>query len=463
MKRLLSQLPKVDRILQEERLKVWKESLHSDYIKETVQDVIDQIRQGLLDGSLQDERLVRYDQILKQIDHALSQRVQASLKSVINATGTVLHTNLGRAPLSQSVIDAITDLGPSYSNLEYDLEEGKRGSRYVHLKDVLIQITGAEDALVVNNNAAAVLLMLSALTEKQEVVISRGELVEIGGAFRIPDVITRGGAILHEVGATNKTHLRDYQKAINSQTAALLRVHTSNYQLVGFTDKVSDAELVALAHEQGILALNDLGSGLFMDMQAFGLPYEPTVQEAIQAGYDVVTFSGDKLLGGPQAGIIVGKKELLNKMRSHPLTRALRTDKLTLAALEVTMRQYLNPEKALASIPVLQMISQTKEDLQQKAQAMVEAIEALGKGWAAKQVAGLSQIGGGSYPGTTLDTALVEIRHETYPAARIESYLRRLERPVIARIQQDHVQFDVRTLSQSEVIEIVSRLKAMDE
>ncbi|MBG9980258.1 L-seryl-tRNA(Sec) selenium transferase [Facklamia sp. DSM 111018] len=458
MRHLLAKLPKVDKVLQEDSIQKWQHKLDTSYIKETIQNEIDQIRQGILEGELTDESIANYDCILENINKSLENRVASSLKPVINATGTVLHTNLGRALLSQEVINSIIELGPSYSNLEYDLEAGKRGSRYVHLKDVLKQITGAEDALVVNNNAAAVLLMLSALTDGKEVLISRGELVEIGGAFRIPEVITRGGAILHEVGATNKTHLKDYAEGINEETGALLRVHTSNYHLVGFTEKVDDRELVDLAHENGLLALNDLGSGLFLDMQRFGLPYEPTVQEAIDAGFDVVTFSGDKLLGGPQAGIIVGKKALLDKMRSHPLTRALRTDKVTLMALEVTMRQYLNPELALEKIPVLQMISQSREELDQKARELSDRIQTIGKQWSVEVIVGESQIGGGSFPGATLPTSLVQIAHHSISAAQIEMYLRSLAKPIIARVHQDAVQFDVRTLRNDDIDQIVEAL-----
>ncbi|MGF3226373.1 L-seryl-tRNA(Sec) selenium transferase [Facklamia sp. P12932] len=461
MKHLLSSLPKVDRVLQDERIRKWTEKLDPAYVKESIQKQIDFIRQGVLSGEITEASSLEFESVIKHIEEALAKRLNPSLKPVINATGTVLHTNLGRAPLSQTVIDALVDLGPNYSNLEYDLEEGRRGSRYTHLKDVLKQITGAEDALVVNNNAAAVLLMLSALTEAKEVVISRGELVEIGGSFRIPDVITRGGALLHEVGSTNKTHLSDYKAAINEETGALLRVHTSNYHLVGFTEKVDDQELVDLAHEHSLLALNDLGSGLFMDMQTFGLPYEPTVQEAIQAGYDVVTFSGDKLLGGPQAGVIVGKKELLDKMRAHPLTRALRTDKLTLAALEVTMRQYLNPELAFSKIPVLQMISQDREQLLKKAQKFQQAIGELAGSWQVDLIEGQSQVGGGSYPGSTLSTILVQVDHQKLSASQIESYLRSQDKPVIARVQQNHVQFDVRTLSLADMEQIISYLKQL--
>lgn len=461
MRELLAHLPKVDKVMQEAVIKAWEAELDQDYIKETIQLEIDKIRQAILDGAIEDPDIVQFDRVVNQVNDALTLRIQPSLKPVINATGTVLHTNLGRAPLSEEVVEAIADLAPSYSNLEYDLAEGKRGSRYVHLKDVLKQITGAEDALVVNNNAAAVLLMLSALTENQEVLISRGELVEIGGSFRIPDVITRGGAQLREVGATNKTHLKDYQQAMSDQTGAILRVHTSNYRLVGFTDHVADADLVALAHDQQALALNDLGSGLFLDMQQFGLPYEPTVQEAIQAGFDVVTFSGDKLLGGPQAGIIVGKKALLDKIRSHPLTRALRTDKVTLVALEVTMRQYLNPELALEKIPVLQKISQSLERLQEKADYMIQAINNLSADWQAERKDGQSQIGGGSYPGSTLPTALVQISQGNCSAAQLEHYLRTRHKPIIARVQQDYVQFDVRTLLDREMDEIIQVLKEM--
>lgn len=461
MRELLAKLPKVDKVMQAEVISAWQAELDLDYIKETIQLEIDKIRQRILEGEATDPEVVAFDQVVNQVNDALTIRVQPSLKPVINATGTVLHTNLGRAPLSEEVVQAIAELAPSYSNLEYDLAAGKRGSRYVHLKDVLKQITGAEDALVVNNNAAAVLLMLSALTEKQEVLISRGELVEIGGSFRIPDVITRGGAHLREVGATNKTHLKDYQQALSDQTGAILRVHTSNYRLVGFTDHVSDHDLVELAHEKGVLALNDLGSGLFLDMQQFGLPYEPTVQEAIRAGFDVVTFSGDKLLGGPQAGIIVGKKHLLDKIRSHPLTRALRTDKVTLVALEVTMRQYLNPEVALEKIPVLQKISQSLDQLQAKADKMIRAINDLSEDWQAERQPGQSQIGGGSYPGSTLPTALVQIAHAHCSAAQLEHYLRTRTKPIIARVQQDYVQLDVRTLLESEMDEIIQVLKEM--
>ncbi|RYC97534.1 L-seryl-tRNA(Sec) selenium transferase [Facklamia hominis] len=458
MKHLLANLPKVDKVLADDRISQWQDQLAGTYIKETIQVEIDRLRQAILQGELKDEGQVAFDQVVSQIDHALQERIQPSLKPVINATGTVLHTNLGRAPLSQEAVEAIHAISYSYSNLEYDLEAGSRGSRYSHLKDVLKQITGAEDALVVNNNAAAVLLMLSALTANQEVLISRGELVEIGGSFRIPDVITQGGAILHEVGATNKEHLSDYEAAINENTGAILRVHTSNFALVGFTEKVDSADLVQLAHDRGLLALNDLGSGLFMDMRQFGLPYEPTVQESIAAGYDIVTFSGDKLLGGPQAGIIVGKKVLLDKLRAHPLTRALRTDKVTLTALEVTMRQYLKDEIALEKIPVLQKISQSLEDLEVKAASLKHQIQSLLPDWQVDCLAGQSQIGGGSYPGATLPTVLVQVLHPTWSAAQLESYLRGQAKPIIARIHQDAVQFDVRTLLEEEMSEIAQVL-----
>lgn len=461
MREVLASLPKVDKVLADERVSAWESEISLDLIKHTVQSEIDYIRQSILSGKETDKAAVEFDNVINQINLALEKMVAPSLKTVINATGTILHTNLGRAPLSAEVMSAIAELGPSYSNLEYDLEEGKRGSRYVHLKDVLRHITGAEDALVVNNNAAAVLLMLSALTNNKEVIISRGELVEIGGAFRIPDVITRGGAILHEVGATNKTHLKDYTNGINENSGAILRVHTSNYAMVGFTEKAEDKELVDLAHKNGLIALNDLGSGLFMDMQRFGLPYEPTVQEAIAAGFDVVTFSGDKLLGGPQAGIIVGKKALLDKLRSHPLTRALRTDKITLTALEITMRQYLNPASALEKIPVLRMMGQTSEELETKANSLADQINNLGEHWSTAIMPGESQIGGGSYPGATLPTNLVEVTHDSCGAAQLEHYLRSRSKPVIARIAHDAVQFDVRTLTEADIQEIVEILQKM--
>lgn len=462
MKKILASLPKVDRVLAEERVQAWSHKLDAEIIKETVRQSIDDLRQSVLTGDYAKD-FIDYPAFLDQLDQNLQALMEASLKPVVNATGTILHTNLGRAPLSQAVIEAITQLGPGYSNLEYDLEAGKRGSRYVHLQEVVCEITGAEDALVVNNNAAAVLLMLSALTAGREVLISRGELVEIGGSFRIPEVITQGGAILHEVGATNKTHLKDYAAGINPETGAILRVHTSNYKLLGFTEKPEDADLVTLAHDHGLLALNDLGSGLFLDMQDFGLPYEPTVQKTVAAGYDLVTFSGDKLLGGPQAGIIVGRKALLDILRSHPLTRAIRTDKLTLAALEVTMRQYLHQETALQEIPVLKMMGQTLEKLRARADRLTAAIQALGSKWRVGIVPSQSQVGGGSYPGAYLDTFLVEVSHDRCSASQVEHYLRGYEPAIIVRVARDQVQFDMRTLSEQDLDLILQALRDMPD
>ena len=461
MREWLAKLPKVDKVMQEPKVAEWSDRLDSSYIKEAVQDQVDQLRQGILAEKITDPQALELERVVEAVCQRLESIYQSSLRPVINGTGTVLHTNLGRALLSQEVMDSITQLGPNYSNLEYDLEAGSRGSRYVHLQEIMKRLTGAEDALVVNNNAAAVLLMLSALTESKEVLISRGELVEIGGSFRIPEVITRGGAILHEVGATNKTHLKDYQTGINENTGAILRVHTSNYHIVGFTDKPSDEELVSLAHEKGLMALNDLGSGLLIDLGRFGLPYEPTVKEAIDAGYDVVTFSGDKLLGGPQAGIVVGKKALLDKMRAHPLTRALRTDKVTLTALEVTMRQYLQPEQALAKIPVLQMIGQSQEVLFEKASSLKTKIQELSTEWELSIIEGESQVGGGSYPGATLPTKLLELFHPKVGAAQIEAHLRANYIPIIARVHQDRIQFDVRTVKEQDFEIIVQALASI--
>ena len=360
-----------------------------------------------------------------------------SLQPVINATGVIVHTNLGRAPLSDAAIEAMRAVAAGYSALEFDLQSGKRGSRAVHAESLLIELTGAESALVVNNNAAALLLALTALAKRKEVLISRAQLVEIGGGFRIPDVLRQSGAKLVEVGTTNRTHLRDYESAISEKTGLILRVHSSNFRIVGFTTEPSLGELAAARARAGLPLLNDLGSGALLDTSTFGLAHEPMVQESVTAGADLVAFSGDKLLGGPQAGILVGKREIIAKLKKHPLARAVRADKLCLAALSATLLHYLKDE-AVREIPVWRMIASSSQTLGERALAWARA---LGLG---EVIVGRSTVGGGSLPEETLESRLWALdvpRPDRFMAA-----LRAAPHPVIARIQDDQVVLDPRTV-----------------
>lgn len=368
---LLRQLPDVDHLLQRPVLLAWQERKSRQAVRDAVRTVLDERRQAILAG--------QWDQPFSgdAFDQAVVSRLQEAetghLRRVINATGTILHTNLGRAVFSPALARHIAGLACHYSNLEYDLASGKRGSRYDHVRELLCELTGAEDAIVVNNNAAAVLLTLASMVTGREVVVSRGELVEIGGSFRIPDVIEQSGGRIREVGTTNKTHLADYERAIGEDTAALMKVHTSNYRIIGFAESVFASDLARLAHDHGLPCINDVGSGLFVDLAAWGLPHEPTVREVLDAGCDVVTFSGDKLLGGPQAGIIVGKAAYLDAMKHHPLLRALRVDKMTLAGLQGTLQAYRDGT-AVCQIPTLYCLAQTKKETRERAERLLQAL-----------------------------------------------------------------------------------------
>jgi L-seryl-tRNA(Ser) seleniumtransferase len=377
-----------------------------------------------------------------------------TLQTVINATGIIIHTNLGRSILPEEAVDRLQALCRSYSNLEYDLQKGRRGSRYVHAESILREISGAEAALVVNNNAGAVLLVLSTLAAGREVVVSRGQLVEIGGSFRIPDVMKSSGAILREVGCTNRTHLRDYEAAINEQTALLLKVHCSNYRIIGFTSEVPLEELVELGRWTNLPVMEDLGSGSFVDLSRFGLQREPTVQEAVRARADIVTFSGDKLLGGPQAGIIVGRKELVDRCKNNPLTRALRVDKMTLAALEAVLRLYRDEERALESIPTLQMIKAPVGILEERAHELAARIQSADVNQYLSDVSvreGYSQVGGGSLPGEELPTYVVAVHSHLMSTKKMEQILRKNKPPIIGRIESDNYLMDVRTIRPGEI------------
>ena len=441
-KQLLSQIPAINKILLLDEVKSLIQEYSEVAVKSAIKNYIDEIKQEILNEELHE--VPSLEKIVEVVTQIVKSEDKNSLRRVINATGTILHTNLGRSLLSQKIKENIESVAFNYSNLEFDIDNKKRGSRYVHLIDIIKKLTGAEDVLVVNNNAAAVLLTLNTLVKDREIVVSRGELVEIGGAFRIPEIIKLSGGTPVEVGTTNKTHLKDYENAITDNTGALLKVHTSNYKIVGFTKEVSNEEISYLARENELVSINDLGSGQFVDFSKYGLPYEPTVKEVLDSGIDIVTFSGDKLLGGPQAGIIVGKKEYIEQMKKNQLTRALRVDKMTLAALEATLKLYLDEKEALEHIPTLHMISLSKDRLFAKAEVLKTRLSDLDfKITVAEDKA---EVGGGSYPASYLDSVVVKLEHPRLSATDIERRLLEVEIPIITRIKDNELIFDMRTL-----------------
>jgi L-seryl-tRNA(Ser) seleniumtransferase len=383
------------------------------------------------------------EEIETSVRGALARASRGSLRGVINATGVIVHTNLGRAPLAAAALRRVQEVCGGYCNLEYDVAEGRRGSRSVHAESVLTSLTGAEAAVVVNNNAAATLLILAALAPGREVVISRGELVEIGGGFRIPDVMAQSGAVLREVGTTNRTRIADYRAAIGPRTAMLLRVHPSNFRIEGFTERAPLDALVDAAREANVPLVEDLGSGCLDE----SLAGEPTVRASIAAGADVVCFSGDKLLGGPQAGIIVGRRSLVRRLQQHALMRALRVDKLTLAALEGTLIEY-RAGRAHETVPVVRMVSTRAETIEARAKQIAPRLHAAG--WRVTLMSGASAVGGGSAPGVEIDTVLIALQHHTLGATAVETCLRQLDPPVVARIEQDQVLVDLRTVSEDQ-------------
>ena len=391
------------------------------------------------------------EHLLSAIQEELAAARRPSLRPVINATGVVLHTNLGRAPLCAEALRNIVDIARGYSNLELDLSTGERGSRYSHVEEILCRISGAESALVVNNNAGAVLLALNSLAEGKEVIVSRGQLVEIGGSFRIPDVMRKSGACLVEVGTTNRTHLEDYVRAIGERTALLLKVHTSNFRILGFTAEASLKELIALGRTRGVPVMEDLGSGCFVDLSPYGLEKEPTVQEAIEAGADLVTFSGDKLLGGPQAGIILGKTKYLDLLKKNPLNRALRIDKLTLAGIEATLREYLDGARGIKNLPVLDMLLGSVQELERRGKRLrrklIRDVSSLCEVNLKKET---SQVGGGALPLQALATIVIALRPLKTSAANLEARLRNGDPPVIARVKEEEVLLDLRTVAETE-------------
>ncbi|MGF7056471.1 L-seryl-tRNA(Sec) selenium transferase [Brassicibacter mesophilus] len=458
---LFSRLPKVDQLLSEQKISHLLETMPREIVLESIREEIERLRNLISQGSI---TLDEIDNEIQTISELIEIRVQGKLKprlrKVINGTGVVIHTNLGRSLISNKIINNVVEIASSYNNLEFDLEKGSRGSRYSHLEDIIKRITGAEAALVVNNNAAAVMLVLSSLAENKEVIVSRGELVEIGGSFRVPDVMEQSGAKLVDVGTTNKTHYWDYEKAIGEDTSALLKVHTSNYRILGFTSNVSLEEMVELGAKYNVPVVEDLGSGVLIDLSKYGLEYEPTVQESIKAGVDVVTFSGDKLLGGPQAGIIIGKKKYIDIMKKHPLNRALRIDKFTISALEATLKLYLDEKEALEDIPTLKMLTTPIEELNQKALLLQNRLfDSINDVLKIEVVDDFSQVGGGSMPLEQIPTKCVMIYSNEASVSMVERKLRQLPTPIITRLYKDRIFIDMRTVDIAEIDTIVSGFK----
>ncbi len=435
---LFRQLPSVDQILQTSVVADLIATYGRPATLRTVRQTMEKARQEYRSGR---EEPFSESALLTIVEVRLGIESRPTIRPVINATGVVIHTNLGRSPLSAAAQQAMVEAARNYNTLEYDLESGKRGSRSIHANHLLTQLIGSESATVVNNNAAAVLLTLAALTQGREVIISRGQLIEIGGSFRIPDVMAQSGAHLVEVGATNRTHLYDYERAITENTAAIMVAHHSNFRIVGFSSEPELAELGALARDRGILLLHDLGSGTLLDTADFGLSHEPTIQESLAAGTDVACFSGDKLLGGPQAGIIVGKDTLIETIKRHPLARAVRPDKLCFAALSATLLHYLK-DNAAQEIPIWQIIARQPSDLKRIAKRWSRQLER--SGLTTSVIAGESTVGGGSLPGATLATWLLAIQDPK--PDRLAARLRADETPVIGRIEDHRLLLDPRTV-----------------
>ncbi len=455
--KLYRAIPKVDVLLEKDAICRMIDVHGRQIVMMALRDAMEHIREQIAKDA-DEEKVMAMIAGLDEDIHERCLRIRMPhMKTVINATGTILHTNLGRAPICREHAMKMMELVTGYSNLEYNLVQGKRGERYAHFEKLLCDITGAEAAMAVNNNAAAVMLVLSSMAKGGEVVVSRGELVEIGGKFRIPDVMEQSGAVLVEVGTTNKTHLADYKDAITENTKALLKVHTSNYRIVGFSELVPVSELRPVADEAGIPIIEDLGSGVLVDLSKYGLTYEPTVQDSLKAGADVVCFSGDKLLGGPQAGVIVGKKKYIDLMKKNQLTRALRIDKFTASALELTLLEYLDEEKAVRSIPVLKMIRESEESVQERALKLKKILEEADLAAEIGIEPCLSQIGGGSLPLERLGGYAVTVRPLHMTDLELERSLRQLEYPIIARIGNDRISLAVRTID-SEWFDIIAKM-----
>jgi len=459
---LLRSLPKIDEVLfLLEKSDVFLKTPRN-IVRSICRSVVEELRQEILktNSESKDLRLPSTEQVADKATRILQGLHEYRLRRVVNATGVILHTNLGRAPLCSDAVERLVAIAKGYSNLEYDLVKGERGLRYDHVQKILCELSGAEDAVVVNNNAAAVLLSLNTLAAGKEVIVSRGELIEIGGEFRIPEVMEKSGARLHEVGTTNRTRLADYEKAIGPETGLILKVHTSNFKIIGFTEDAVLPSLVALGKTRGIPVMYDLGSGCFAELDCFGLEREPTVSDVLETGVNIITFSGDKLLGGPQAGIILGRRNILQEIKQNPLNRALRIDKLTLAALEATMMQYFQPEKAVNRLRVLKALTEPLKDVDKRAKKLFSLLRK--EHWEGVFMSikkGFSMSGGGSLPTQEIPTILLSLVSKHLSPSNLEERLRYLEIPIIARIADDEVLFDLRTIEEEEFSFIRSGLR----
>ncbi len=471
---LLRQLPKVDKLLADERIVEQMNGQPRSVVVAAVQQAIEEARQGIITAEGTAQRpfpTVSHDDVVARVIALIEEQSRPTPRRVINATGIIVNTGLGRSLLSDRAVNRLVEAATMHSALEVDVETGERGHRDLHIANLICRLTGAEMATVVNNNAGAVLIALNELADGKEVIVSRGELVEIGGSFRIPDVMSKSGAKLVEVGTTNKTRISDYEKAINENTALLLKVHTSNFRVVGFTESASVQELVALGARYKIPVMEDLGSGAFVDVSRYGIAAEPLVQESVAAGVDVVTFSGDKLLGGPQAGLIAGKKAAVNRIRRNPLYRALRCDKLTIAALEGTLRAYFDPDQAVREIPTLQAIAATVEALNRRARRLVRLLTTDHRPQTTDDAErkthdveitiekGTSQVGGGALPTEYLPTRLVALRPPHISVDELSRRLRLGEPSVFARIQNDALLLDMRTVRERELKELAEAVR----
>ena len=446
--KILRRIPKIDEVLKEVEVlsNQYGRNLVANITRDTIANIRDEVKL-LNDNEVPgfDLNKLSIENIIKEIKIQILNKKKNRLSKLINATGTILHTNLGRAPLCDDAIDNMLKIAADYSSLEYEVENGRRGSRHDILNGIICELTGAEDAMIVNNNASATMIVLATLGAEKEIIVSRGELVEIGGSFRIPEIMEQSKAKLIEVGATNKTKLSDYERAINEETAALMKVHTSNYKIMGFTADVSLEELVPLGSKYRIPVIYDMGSGLMVDLSSYGLD-EPNVKKSLESGIDVILFSGDKLLGGPQAGIIAGKKKYIEKMKKHPLARALRVDKMTFAAMEETLKKYRDEEIAFRDIPVLKMITEDKETLRAESEILTKKIKAKNKNLVVEVMEIRDQIGGGSAPMFYIDGYGIAIESNKISTQKLERQLRCNEIPIIARIQNDKLIISPRTI-----------------
>ena len=453
-KTLLRQLPKVDYLINNDEIQKMIDDYPRKIVLKMINETLDEIRKNILSELLTeavDEKI-----IIDTINNKVANYLSFSLKRVINGTGVIIHTNLGRSIINYETSQHTSSINNGYSNLEFDIESGKRGLRYTHIEKVLMDLTGAEGALVVNNNAAAVMLVLNTVAKDKEAIVSRGELVEIGGSFRVPEVMKISGGTLIEVGTTNKTHLKDFENNINDNTGAILKVHTSNYKILGFTKEVPVEDLVALGKEKNIPVVLDLGSGTLIDLTKYGLSVEPTVLEQVGKGLDIITFSGDKLLGGPQAGIIVGKKKYIDAIKKNQLTRALRVGKMTISALESTLRYYFDEKKAIKEIPTLRMIAETYDSVNERANKLLKYFD--NKDIDIRIIDGESQVGGGTFPLDVIPSALIEINSTKLSVSQISSKLRNLEVPIITRISENRILLDIRTLQENDFEYIASSI-----